>query len=124
MVNGLKAGDLLHIDRAASVQFAIPFRFRLIKVLADRITYDGWVWLEGYQLDSRGEALARRELFVQKEGLRLLAEPPPQGRPVPVRGRANQATHRHRQPDPSRKPSPAPRRPAGCQGGVGRRGAG
>ncbi|WP_247684195.1 hypothetical protein [Micromonospora sp. D93] len=111
MVTGLKAGDLLQIDRTASVQFLTPFRIRLIKVLTDRITYDGWVWLEAYQLDDRDEAVARRELFVRKEGLRLLVEPPPQRRPAAPRRRANQAAHRRRQPDTSRKPSSTPGQP-------------
>lgn len=71
-----KGGDLLHITQAASVQFSRPFLFRLSRVLDDRITYDGWAWIEGYELDARGEALARRELFVQLAGLRKLAPPP------------------------------------------------
>ncbi|MEU4555927.1 hypothetical protein [Micromonospora violae] len=66
---GVKAGDVLIVDRAASVQFTRPIRFRLIRVL-DWITYDGWVWLDGYELDSRGDALARRSIFVMKAGLR------------------------------------------------------
>ncbi|RQX12218.1 hypothetical protein DDE19_29045 [Micromonospora ureilytica] len=68
-----RSGDLLHVTQAASVQFSRPFLFRLIRVLEDRITYDGWLWIEGYELDARGEAVARRELFVQPAGLRKLA---------------------------------------------------
>jgi hypothetical protein len=52
----LQAGDLLHIGRAASVQFLNPIWFRLIRVL-DWVTYDGWVWLDGYV---RHEALFDR----------------------------------------------------------------
>ncbi|SCE83010.1 hypothetical protein [Micromonospora chokoriensis] len=75
-----ESGDLLHITRAASVQFSRPFHFRLIRVLADRVTYDGWAWIEGYELDARGEAVARRELFVQPSGLRMLSRHPAGGR--------------------------------------------
>ncbi|MEU1590489.1 hypothetical protein [Micromonospora sp. NPDC005710] len=67
-----RSGDLIHITQAASIQFSRPFLFRLIRVLDDRITYDGWLWIEGYELDARGEAVARRELFVQPAGLRPL----------------------------------------------------
>ncbi|WP_434742138.1 hypothetical protein [Micromonospora sp. SH-82] len=70
-VTGLRAGDLLHLTRAASVQFGTPIRFRLIRVL-DLPTYQGWSWLDGYQVDERGEAVARRELFVRLAGIRTL----------------------------------------------------
>ncbi|MGC4773117.1 hypothetical protein ACLQ25_29620 [Micromonospora sp. DT44] len=80
-----KSGDLLHLTRAASVQFSRPFFFRLIRVLEDRITYDGWVWIEGYELDARGEAVARREPFVQPAGLRKLSTA---RKPAPVRTRS------------------------------------
>ncbi|WP_405112677.1 hypothetical protein [Micromonospora sp. NBC_01405] len=72
---GLKAGDVLHITRACSVQFIRPIMFRLIKARTDLITYDGWVWLEGYELDAKGDAVARRELFLIKEGLRKMNPP-------------------------------------------------
>ena len=70
----LRAGTLLHIGRAASVQFVSPIWFRLIRVL-DWVTYDGWVWLDGYQLDAKGDAIARRTIFVQKAGLHRPAAP-------------------------------------------------
>ncbi|MFG2061750.1 hypothetical protein ACGFIK_10035 [Micromonospora sp. NPDC048871] len=75
-VAGLKAGDLLHLTRAASVQFGTPMMFRLIRVL-DRQTYDGWVWLDGYQLDQKGDAVTRREVFVQYAGVQKLNPPAP-----------------------------------------------
>ncbi|GAB3068474.1 hypothetical protein GCM10027186_21880 [Micromonospora schwarzwaldensis] len=68
----MKVGDLLHLTRAASPQFTRPIFFRLIKIRAELHTYDGWVWLEGYQLDAKGEAIARRELFVLQSGVRRL----------------------------------------------------
>ncbi|MCZ7435311.1 hypothetical protein O7598_02795 [Micromonospora sp. WMMC241] len=74
----LRSGALLLISRAASVQFGKPFHFRLIRVL-DWTTYDGWTWLDGYQLDERGEAVARRSIFVMRRGLRPGSVPPARG---------------------------------------------
>ncbi|WFE67067.1 hypothetical protein [Micromonospora sp. WMMD714] len=65
----MRAGDAFDVTRAASVQFLKPIRFRLIRVL-DWPTYDGWVWLDGYQLDARGDAVSRRKIFVRRDGLR------------------------------------------------------
>ncbi|MTK01801.1 hypothetical protein FF096_07135 [Micromonospora sp. CP22] len=62
---------MLWLTRAASPQFYRPIRFRLIKKL-DLTTYDGWIWLEGYQVDDRGDAIARRAVFVREQGLRKL----------------------------------------------------
>ncbi|WFE36514.1 hypothetical protein [Micromonospora sp. WMMD975] len=64
----LRAGDLVQVTRVASVQFSSPIMFRVIRVL-DWITYEGWTWLDGYQLDAKGEAVARRSIFVQPAGL-------------------------------------------------------
>jgi hypothetical protein len=64
-----RSGDVLHVTRAASVQFTTPILFRVIRAL-DRPTYDGWVWLDGYQLNSAGEAVELRSIFVQVNGLR------------------------------------------------------
>jgi hypothetical protein len=66
----LKAGDLVQVTREASVQFVNPMFFRVIRVL-DWVTFDGWVWLDGYQLDKKGDAVARRSIFVQPAGLRV-----------------------------------------------------
>ncbi|WP_018786953.1 hypothetical protein [Micromonospora sp. CNB394] len=74
----LKAGDLLHITRAASPQFVTSFHFRVIRVL-DWTTFDGWMWLDGYQLDERGDALARRSIFVMQGGLKPGSIPSPRG---------------------------------------------
>ncbi|WP_328339211.1 hypothetical protein [Micromonospora sp. NBC_00421] len=75
----MKPGDLLLITRAASVQFIRPIRCRLIRI-DDRPTYDGWVWLDVYQLDARDRAAVRRSIFVQRAGVRPAAhgQPPPQ----------------------------------------------
>ncbi|PYC68311.1 hypothetical protein C7C45_19260 [Micromonospora arborensis] len=68
-----KPGDVLHVGEGASVQFSRDrsLIFRVIKV-CDRPTYDGWVWLTGYSLDRAGNAVDRREVFVQRAGLRLI----------------------------------------------------
>ncbi|WP_433688979.1 hypothetical protein ACQP0I_13755 [Micromonospora carbonacea] len=72
----MKAGDVLHLTRAASVQFIKPIMFRLIKERTDLHTYHGWVWLDGYELNERGDAVARRELFVIRDGVRVMNPPP------------------------------------------------
>ncbi|MEU8424011.1 hypothetical protein AB0C15_24400 [Micromonospora sp. NPDC048835] len=68
-----KPGDVLHVGNDASVQFGgdRSLTFRVIKV-CDRPTYEGWVWLSGYSLDRAGIAVDRREIFVQRAGLRLI----------------------------------------------------
>lgn len=63
-----RSGDVLCVTRAASVQFAVPMMFRVIRV-HDWPTYDGWVWLDGYQLDQSGDAVERRSIFVRIDGL-------------------------------------------------------
>ncbi|GGM30963.1 hypothetical protein GCM10011608_14420 [Micromonospora sonchi] len=69
-----RAGDLLQVGRQASVQFSKPILFRVIRVL-DRSTYHGWLWLDGYQINDKGDAVARRSIFVQQAGLRPEPEP-------------------------------------------------
>ncbi|SCG14991.1 hypothetical protein GA0070610_1216 [Micromonospora echinofusca] len=71
----MKAGDVLHLTRAASPQFVRPIFFRLIKIRTELYTYDGWIWMDGYQLDEKGDAIARRELFVLKAGVRTQLPP-------------------------------------------------
>ncbi|WP_203980585.1 hypothetical protein, partial [Micromonospora phaseoli] len=63
------SGDLLHLS--ASPQFSRPMVLRLIRILP-RTTYDGWLWVEGYQLNAAGDAVERRELFVRVAGVRQL----------------------------------------------------
>ncbi|MER7164632.1 hypothetical protein ABT336_00945 [Micromonospora sp. NPDC000207] len=71
----VRAGDVLHVTRTASVQFVRrPILFRLIRVKAEWLTYAGWVWLEGYELNRKGEAVARRRIFVKWAGLRLVSQ--------------------------------------------------
>ncbi|NUR74464.1 MAG: hypothetical protein HOU81_26945, partial [Hamadaea sp.] len=39
-------------------------------------TYDGWLWLDGYQLNAAGDAVERRSIFVQGNGLRQVRQNP------------------------------------------------
>ncbi|HTJ38690.1 MAG TPA: hypothetical protein VL738_36130 [Dactylosporangium sp.] len=64
-----RTGDVLRVTKTASVQFAQPILFRVIRV-HDWQTYDGWIWLDGYQLNAAGDAVDRRTIFVQLLGLR------------------------------------------------------
>ena len=70
----LQPGEVVVIGASASVQFSgrHGFKFRVIHV-DSRPTYDGWVWLDGYQLDGRGQATARRKIFVRRSGLIRMA---------------------------------------------------
>ncbi|MFY1702457.1 hypothetical protein ACN28G_12040 [Micromonospora sp. WMMA1923] len=72
-----RPGDLLIVDRRASVQFAgaRALIFRVVSV-SDQPTYHGWVWLTGYVVDQAGLATAKREIYVQFAGLRPAAPPP------------------------------------------------
>ena len=77
----VSAGDVVLVGRAASVQFAgrAGFAFRVVAVDA-RLTYAGWVWLDGYQLDSHGRAVTRRRIFVRQAGLGRPRPPAPEQR--------------------------------------------
>ncbi|MEV1159488.1 hypothetical protein AB0J27_29250 [Micromonospora chokoriensis] len=70
-----RAGDVVLLTDAASVQFRKPIVVRVIREIPDRYTYDGWLWLDAYQLNAKGEAVARRELFVMRAGVRRQAVP-------------------------------------------------
>ena len=65
-----RPGDVLHVGGAASVQFQgeRALSFRVIRV-DPRLTYDGWLWIDGYVLDAAGDATERRVIFVRKAGL-------------------------------------------------------
>ncbi|WP_307826363.1 hypothetical protein [Micromonospora humida] len=79
----IRPGDVLHLTRAASVQFIRPITVRVIRVLTDRHTYDGWLWIDAYELDAAGDAVRRRTLFLMPAGATRL-EPGPR-RPAPRR---------------------------------------
>jgi hypothetical protein len=71
-----KPGEVFRIDGRASVQFggdrALIFR---VSVVSKAPTYHGWIWLTGYVLDEKDRAVERREIFVQRAGLRRLGSP-------------------------------------------------
>ncbi|MFC3384866.1 hypothetical protein [Couchioplanes azureus] len=70
-----RSGDVIHVTKAASVQFSSPMLFRVIRV-HDWPTYEGWIWLDGYELNSSGDAVERRSIFVQLSGLRQVGKAP------------------------------------------------
>lgn len=70
-----RSGDVIHVTKAASVQFTSPVLFRVIRV-HDWPTYDGWIWLDGYELNNAGDAVERRSIFVQLSGLRQVGKTP------------------------------------------------
>ncbi|MEV4823450.1 hypothetical protein [Micromonospora sp. NPDC049274] len=80
----VRSGDLLHLTRAASPQFARPIIVRVIRALSDRHTYHGWLWIDAYQLGPHGDAIARRELYLMPSGAQRLTSPP--SRPTARRG--------------------------------------
>lgn len=72
----IKPGDVLYVAGEASVQFRRrPIVLRVIRVRTEWQTYHGWVWLDGYSLDRRGDAVERRRVFVQRAGLRRFVAP-------------------------------------------------
>ncbi|WP_436837226.1 hypothetical protein [Micromonospora matsumotoense] len=72
----IRSGDVLHLSRTASVQFIRPITVRVIRVLTDWHTYDGWVWIDAYQLNGAGDAVRRRTLFLMPAGARRPAPQP------------------------------------------------
>jgi hypothetical protein len=79
-----RSGDVLQVTRAASVQFVDPILFRVIRV-HDWPTYDGWIWLDGYELNVAGDAVDRRSIFVQLDGLRQMRRAPERRAPAAQR---------------------------------------
>lgn len=70
-----RSGDVIKVTKEASVQFTAPMLFRVIRV-HDWPTYDGWAWLDGYELNSAGDAVERRSIFVQVSGLQAVGKAP------------------------------------------------
>ncbi len=98
------SGEVVRVGAAASVQFGPrPILFRVIRVL-DVETYDGWVWLDGYELNDAGDAVDRRSIFVMVHGLELGVLAAPRREPrnrsrvldPDVRGRAPVAANQRR----------------------------
>ncbi|MEV4768078.1 hypothetical protein [Micromonospora humida] len=89
----LRGGDLIHVTREVSPQFIRPITVRVIRELPDRHTYDGWTWIEAYELGPDGLARRRRELYVRRAGVRWLSSPPPAApRPPAPRAAVKRAT--------------------------------
>ncbi|GGN89903.1 hypothetical protein GCM10010112_74790 [Actinoplanes lobatus] len=67
----LRPGDIVHVGPEASVQFSgdRALNLRIIRV-DPKVTYDGWMWIDGYVLGPAGNALQRRRIFVRRDGLR------------------------------------------------------
>lgn len=86
----IQPGDVLHVTKAASVQFVVPLLFRVIRV-HDWPTYQGWVWLDGYQLSAKGDAVERRCIWVQFGGLQQVDKPSAPPAAKPQRRRATNA---------------------------------
>lgn len=63
-----RSGAVVLLTRAASPQFARPTPFRVIRPL-DWTTYDSWAWVDGYELNAKGEAVERRTVFIRPDGL-------------------------------------------------------
>lgn len=90
-----RSGDILHLGRDASVQFAGD---RAITVRVIRVhpwpAYEGWIWLDCYSLDGSGQAVEHRTVYVRTAGIR--PAPPPSSRasedgPRPPAGRPGTA---------------------------------
>ncbi|GIG85973.1 hypothetical protein [Plantactinospora endophytica] len=77
-----RPGMVVQVGAAASVQFAgrRALLFRVTRV-SERPTYHGWCWLTGYTLDEYGEAVVRREIYVQFAGLRPIRRHPQKPKP-------------------------------------------
>jgi len=86
-----RSGDVIRVTREASVQFSSPILFRVIRV-HDWSTYDGWAWLDGYELNAAGEAVDRRSIFVQVGGLQRAQLTGPPFAPPRARTRHGMAT--------------------------------
>ncbi|MFG1917348.1 hypothetical protein [Micromonospora sp. NPDC048898] len=85
MIGQMRAGDVVLLTTAASVQFLRPITVRMIRELPDRHTYDGWIWIDCYELNAAGDAVARRELFVMRGGVQLQAHGAAPNKPRPAR---------------------------------------
>jgi len=63
-------GGVVYVGPRASVQFSerSAIVVRIIRV-EGKPTYHGWCWLDGYELNTSGDAVERRSIFVQPAGL-------------------------------------------------------
>jgi hypothetical protein len=76
-------GRIYTVGAAASVQFAgAAIMIRVIRVTPPA-AYSDFVWIDCYQIDHRGQATARRSVFVRYPGL-IPAGVPPQSHQRPL----------------------------------------
>ncbi|MCZ7376566.1 hypothetical protein [Micromonospora sp. WMMC250] len=69
-------GAVVLVGPECSVQFSGSRAVRVQVVSVDeRTNYPGWIWLTGYVLGPRGQAVDKRELYVQAAGLKVLQLP-------------------------------------------------
>ncbi|MEO3925939.1 hypothetical protein ABGB07_19020 [Micromonosporaceae bacterium B7E4] len=96
-----RPGMVVQVGAAASVQFGgrRALLFRVTRV-AERPTYPGWCWLTGYTLDEYGEAVQRREIYVQFAGLRPVRRHPQKPKVL--------LAPRHHRPETGPKPGRVP----------------
>ncbi|WP_375372842.1 hypothetical protein [Micromonospora sp. S-DT3-3-22] len=55
------------------MQFIRPITVRVIRVLTGWHTYDGWVWVDAYQLNAAGDAVRRRNTRPDPAAVRTTA---------------------------------------------------
>ncbi|WP_199523616.1 hypothetical protein [Micromonospora craterilacus] len=60
------------LTRDASPQFVKPITVRVFREQTDWHPPYGWTWIQCYQLDTYGDATAKRQLFVMPDGLRRI----------------------------------------------------
>jgi hypothetical protein len=67
-----RSGDVVFVGPAASPQFRTgnTFRFRVIRIHDWPASWEGWGWLDGYVLNTVGDAVERRSIYVDLNGLR------------------------------------------------------
>ncbi|MET8526971.1 hypothetical protein [Micromonospora sp. NPDC005172] len=66
----MKPGDVVLIGAACSPQFSGD-RALMLRVVSvgEPDPYHDWIWVTGYVLDARGDATAKREVYVMRAGL-------------------------------------------------------
>ena len=94
-------GQLLRLTRAASPQFIEPILVRVRRIV-EWTTYEGWVWIDVYQIGLSGEAVEARRLFVKLDGLEFVDQVQPR--------RDQRRSRNQRSESPARAPRVQPDR--------------
>ncbi|MGV9210258.1 hypothetical protein ACTFTM_00165 [Micromonospora sp. RB23] len=76
----VKPGDVVQVAAACSPQFTgnRALMLRIVSV-GETDPYHDWIWITGYVLDARGNATAKREVYVMKAGLVVQGRTAPAG---------------------------------------------